>query len=422
MSASLLLVGILFSFEGTVGQSPEFIGSIANVTISQGRDAAFACSVKNLGGFKVAWIKSDTKAILAIHDHVITNNARLDITHNDKDTWTLTLRNVQTEDRGPYMCQVNSTPVRKQIAHLEVVIPPLIVDGQSSGDQSVPEGGSAKLVCRATGFPRPEVTWRRGDGEMITVKTGGKKVKSVEVRGDVLYLSTVTRSEMGAYMCVAKNGVPPAVSKIVQLNVNFQPQISSEQQLVGAPAGTQVQLTCISEASPRPINYWTFGTGEMIVPNEKFHIKEEDESVYRFKISLTIKNLVGPDFGSFRCISKNSIGQAEAVIELYEIRSVPTSHSVLLLEPESQLATDLAMPDLVEVVVAGGPPPPLPPATLNPDRQTGHHQQQADKQKTSFGIFTRSAANQERGNSSSSYIALAYVYTFYLCVMLHPPI
>ena len=59
---------------------------------------------------QVAWIKSDTKAILAIHDHVITNNARLDITHNDKDTWTLTLRSVQTGDRGPYMCQVNHSP------------------------------------------------------------------------------------------------------------------------------------------------------------------------------------------------------------------------------------------------------------------------------------------------------------------------
>ena len=80
---------------------------------------------------QVAWIKSDTKAILAIHDHVITNNARLDITHNDKvesfmviqnlrtillqDTWTLTLRDVQTKDRGPYMCQVNSTPVKSQV-------------------------------------------------------------------------------------------------------------------------------------------------------------------------------------------------------------------------------------------------------------------------------------------------------------------
>ena len=26
----------------------------------------------------------------------------------------------------------------------------------------------------------------------------------------------------------------------------------------------------MAEASPKPINYWTFGTGEMIVANEKF--------------------------------------------------------------------------------------------------------------------------------------------------------
>jgi hypothetical protein len=30
------------------------------------------------------------------------------------------------------------------------------------------------------------------------------------------------------------------------------------------------------------------------------------------------------DFGSFRCISKNSIGQAEAVIELYGISQILT--------------------------------------------------------------------------------------------------
>lgn len=30
----------------------------------------------------------------------------------------------------------------------------------------------------------------------------------------------VTRSEIGPYMCIATNGVPPAVGKTVQLNVN----------------------------------------------------------------------------------------------------------------------------------------------------------------------------------------------------------
>jgi hypothetical protein len=45
-----------------------------------------------------------------------------------QDTWTLTLRNVQTEDRGPYMCQVNSTPVRKQVWHFLKEFAPFIVN------------------------------------------------------------------------------------------------------------------------------------------------------------------------------------------------------------------------------------------------------------------------------------------------------
>jgi hypothetical protein len=66
----------------------------------------------------VAWIKADTKAILAIHEHVITNNARLSVTHNDFNTWTLNLRGVKREDRGQYMCQVNTDPMKSQVSVL----------------------------------------------------------------------------------------------------------------------------------------------------------------------------------------------------------------------------------------------------------------------------------------------------------------
>lgn len=65
---------------------------------------------------QVAWIKADTKAILAIHEHVITNNARLSVTHNDFNTWTLNIRNVKREDRGQYMCQVNTDPMKMQVS------------------------------------------------------------------------------------------------------------------------------------------------------------------------------------------------------------------------------------------------------------------------------------------------------------------
>jgi hypothetical protein len=52
-------------------------------------------------------------------------------------------------------------------------------------------------------------------------------------------------------------------------------------------------------------------------------------SKYMKPISFDLTNFVFNivvclDFGSFRCISKNSIGQAEAVIELYGISQILT--------------------------------------------------------------------------------------------------
>ncbi|KAF3426706.1 hypothetical protein E2986_10688 [Frieseomelitta varia] len=39
--------------------------------------------------------------------------------------------------------------------------------------------------------------------------------------GSVLKLTRVTRSDMGPYLCIASNGVPPAVSKRIVLNVYY---------------------------------------------------------------------------------------------------------------------------------------------------------------------------------------------------------
>ena len=40
------------------------------------------------------------------------------------------------------------------------------------------------------------------------------------VEGPILHLNKVSRLDMGAYMCIAKNGVPPTISKRIQLNVD----------------------------------------------------------------------------------------------------------------------------------------------------------------------------------------------------------
>lgn len=40
--------------------------------------------------------------------------------------------------------------------------------------------------------------------------------------GEQLNLTRITRSEMGAYLCIATNGVPPTVSKRITVDVECE--------------------------------------------------------------------------------------------------------------------------------------------------------------------------------------------------------
>lgn len=62
------------------------------------------------------------------------------------------------------------------MGHLEVVIPPDFIAEETSGDVMVPEGGNARVSCRARGMPAPRITWRREDGADIVIRDshGGK--------------------------------------------------------------------------------------------------------------------------------------------------------------------------------------------------------------------------------------------------------
>lgn len=144
----------------------------------------------------------------------------------------------------------------------------------------VPEGSSAKLVCKARGFPKPKITWRREDGREIIARNGphgktkgtemdfqksiffgcvrpsisfiwimlpcisgdfdiypilcppalsasaavaaldGLRLAALAVEGEMLWLTKITRSEMGIYLCIASNQVPPSVSKRMKLQIH----------------------------------------------------------------------------------------------------------------------------------------------------------------------------------------------------------
>ncbi|CAH0405449.1 unnamed protein product [Chilo suppressalis] len=321
-SLYLLAICMLGLDSKLVGEAfqPEFAEPLTNLTVPVGRDATFRCLVQNLGGYRVGWVKADTKAIQAIHVHVITNNHRVSVSHNGQTVWNLHIRNVQEEDRGQYMCQINTDPMKSQMGFLEVVIPPDFIAEETSGDVMVPEGGTVKVSCHARGMPAPRILWRREDGTDIVIRDShGSKKKVQMYEEETLTMTKISRSDMGAYLCIASNGVPPSVSMRIQIKVHFHPVIQVPNQLVGAPLGTDVTLECYVESSPKSINYWVRDSNEMLISSSKYEVLNTVISSFESRMAVTIRKLTAEDAGGYRCVAKNSLGEVDSVIRLYEI-------------------------------------------------------------------------------------------------------
>ncbi|VVC43062.1 Immunoglobulin subtype,Immunoglobulin-like domain,Immunoglobulin-like fold,Immunoglobulin subtype [Cinara cedri] len=312
---------------------PEFAEPIPNVTIPVGRPVSLPCVVRNLGSFQVAWLHIERKMILTVHKHVIARIPRFSMSHDGQMTWLLHIDRVMASDKGIYMCQVNTVPMISQIGYLQVVVPPNIVDDESSSSTvAVREGLNASLTCKAKGNPEPRIVWKRENGFNITVD---KRKKVEKHYGNVLNLTKVTRADMGSYLCIASNGVPPSVSKRIVLDVEFSPSLVVPNQLVGAPLGTDVTIDCLIEAYPKPINYWIFEeprSRTMLFQASKHNIIVT-ENGYKSHMKLIIKSLSQKDYGNYKCVTKNSLGESEGSMRIYEITrpfSNPKSTSGLL--------------------------------------------------------------------------------------------
>lgn len=100
-----------------------------------------------------------------------------------------------------------------------------------------------------------------------------------------------------------------------------EPMMFVPSQLLGSPLGGMVTLECVTEAQPRPITYWIQTdannvNGVMLLPSKR--IKPEVLHIgYQTQMRLHILKLEAQDIGHYKCISKNSLGEAEGSIRLY---------------------------------------------------------------------------------------------------------
>ncbi|KAG1650367.1 Lachesin [Nymphon striatum] len=188
------------------------------------------------------------------------------------------------------------------------------------------EGTDITLSCSASGYPEPTIKWRREDGRDISIADPDIDIKRVqivlsvsvdEVEGANLEIKRVSRLDMGAFLCMASNGVAPSVSHRVLLQVNFPPMLWIPNQLIGVGIGDSTTLECNGEAYPKSISYWTNKTGDIIMSDDHYSTTMTEVNSFKTHMMLKILKVRKQDYGVYKCISKNPLGVTEGQLTLY---------------------------------------------------------------------------------------------------------
>ncbi|XP_051162113.1 lachesin-like isoform X2 [Leptopilina boulardi] len=320
---------------------PSFVVSITNVTAAIGKKAVLSCTIRNLGHYKVGWLRLGDQTILSMGEKTVIQSPRFSVTlenvkttnqtpskGEEETTWRLNIHTLKEADRGCYMCQLNTNPMLNQLGCVDVLVPPdILPNGTSAGEVSVAEGENATLSCKASGRPEPRIVWKHEKNTLILMKGPHDKLINVSsASGERLELNRVDRRQMGAYLCIASNDVPPAVSKRVHLRVNFAPRVIIKEQILGTPINTNVTLKCEIEGFPKTINFWKHKTVDnldgVLVSGKRYEITEKMNPDEEWKITtiLNIKGVQPKDLGLYTCLASSSLGIAESSISLLEIQ------------------------------------------------------------------------------------------------------
>lgn len=166
------------------------------------------------------------------------------------------------------------------------------------------EGGYATLRCIATGYPLPSITWRK---DSVTIDGIGGRHK-ILTDGSLQIIGLV-RTDSGIYLCIADNGVAPAVTKEFRLDVTDP--VPQEAQVIGdlnaevlVTLGEPAHLQCYAYGYPAPYITWWRADRMLPLTSEQYEQRQDH--------SLIINHVDLHSLGPYTCQAYNGRGKANS--------------------------------------------------------------------------------------------------------------
>ncbi|XP_055890365.1 limbic system-associated membrane protein-like isoform X2 [Biomphalaria glabrata] len=390
---------------------PSFDTPMANVTVKEMATAILPCSVKFIGKHQVVWT-DQLSTLLTFEDRRIIDDERLSVERPFIKDWNLHIREVKHKDQGLYNCQINTNPVKIKTVYLRVQVPAKILNNASTDAIIAREGATVTIVCNASGIPPPTITWHR-----ISRSDKVEDKKTIGSTGEILIIYNVSRHCGGIYECVASNDVPPAVNKLIRVNVEFPPEIYLPNSELGHDVGKETVLECSITANPQATAYWKRNGTELKTTSGKFRIEPyTDDGAQTMILSLRIMVIDKEDFGIYSCEASNKLGSAAEQMTFYEL-----SERRRQLFGTTTVTTTPRMTTAVTVRRVETLPPkhhhlvyPDPHASSNVVKDKHQTYGQHNGKKTDF-----SNSRSDSGCSDVAPVGIHYVIATVVCLVLH---
>ncbi|XP_041784490.1 Down syndrome cell adhesion molecule-like protein Dscam2 isoform X32 [Anopheles merus] len=243
----------------------------------------------------------------------------------------LSIDSVRDRHSGNYTCHAkNQAGLVEYTAVLFVNVPPRWI--LEPTDKAFAQGSNAKVECKADGFPKPQVTWKKAVGDTPgEYKDLRSNDSSIRVEEGSLFIQNIQKSNEGYYLCEAINGIGSGLSAVTLITVQAPPEFVEKLRNQTARRGEPSVLQCEAKGE-KPIGIlWNMNNIRLDPKSDNRYTIREEILPNGVTSSLSIKRTERSDSALFTCMATNAFGSDDTSINMIiqEVPEMPYALKVL---------------------------------------------------------------------------------------------
>ncbi|XP_046813690.1 Down syndrome cell adhesion molecule-like protein Dscam2 isoform X36 [Vespa crabro] len=249
----------------------------------------------------------------------------------NKKNSVLTIESVAARHAGEYTCSAsNRAGAASHTALLTVNVPPRWI--LEPTDKAFAQGSDARVECKADGFPKPQITWKRAAGDTPGDYTDLKLSNpDISVEDGTLSINNIQKTNEGYYLCEAVNGIGAGLSAVILISVQAPPHFEIKLRNQTARRGEPAVLQCEAQGE-KPIGIlWNMNNKRLDPKSDSRYTIREEILANGVLSDLSIKRTERSDSALFTCVATNAFGSDDTSINMIvqEVPEVPYGLKVL---------------------------------------------------------------------------------------------